>query len=139
MVHVLHGQLCSAWRARKRADPISPAMHLASKGLILGVGTIVVAAEGPRQSLQGQETLVLALSSAAYGNAVAPSVVDNITRAAKASSEGDDCLAYIHLAHARIAFPQRRRHRLYLLHKKLIRKDDFLYQSATNNSRRVNR
>jgi hypothetical protein len=79
-------------------------MHFASEGLILGAGTVVVAAEASRRlrSLQGQEARVLALLSAAYGKAVAPSVVDNITRAAKAWSEGDDCLAYIHLAHARL-------------------------------------
>jgi hypothetical protein len=44
---------------------------------------------------------VLALLSAAYGRAIAPGVLGNIERAAKAWSEGDDCLAYIHLAHAR--------------------------------------
>jgi hypothetical protein len=42
----------------------------------------------------------LALLSAAYGRAVASSVLGNIKRAAKAWGEGDDCLAYIHLAHA---------------------------------------
>jgi hypothetical protein len=101
---VLHEQLRNAWRARERAVPISPAMHFASEGLILGAGTVVVAAEGPRRlrSLQGQEARVLTLLSAAYSKAVAPSVVGNITRAAKAWSEGDDCLAYIHLAHARL-------------------------------------
>jgi hypothetical protein len=79
-------------------------MHFASEGLLLGAGTVVVAAEGPRRlrNLQGQEARVLALLSAAYGKAVAPSVVGNITRAAEAWSEGDDCLAYIHLAHARL-------------------------------------
>jgi hypothetical protein len=101
---VLHEQLRNAWRARERAVPISPDMHFASEGLILGVGTVVVAAEGPRQlrSLQGQEARVLALLSAAYDGAVAPSVLGNIERAAKAWSEGEDCLAYIHLAHARL-------------------------------------
>src|ERR1700722_17429631 len=79
-------------------------MHFAPEGLVLGAGTVVVAAEGARRlrSLQGQEARVLALLSAAYGKAVAPSVVGNITRAVKAWSEGDDCLAYIHLAHARL-------------------------------------
>jgi hypothetical protein len=101
---VLHEQLRNAWHARERVIPISPAMQFASEGLILGAGTVVVAAEGSRRlrSLQGQEARVLALLSAAYGKAVAPSVVGNITRAAKAWYEGDDCLAYIHLAHARL-------------------------------------
>jgi hypothetical protein len=62
----------------------------------------MVPADGPRRlrSLRGQETRVLALLSAAYGKAVAPSVLGNIERAAKAWGQGDDCLAYIHLAHA---------------------------------------
>jgi hypothetical protein len=45
---------------------------------------------------------VLALLSAAFGETIAPSVLGNIERAAKAWSDGDDCLAYIHLAHARL-------------------------------------
>jgi hypothetical protein len=54
------------------------------------------------QSLKGQEARVLALLSTAYGRAVAPSVLGNIERAAKAWGAGDECLAYIHLAHARL-------------------------------------
>jgi hypothetical protein len=71
---------------------------------VLGAGTIIVPADTPRrlQSLQGQEARVLALLSAACGKGVAPSVLGNIERAAKAWGEGDDCLAYIHLAHARL-------------------------------------
>lgn len=49
-------------------------------------------------SLQGQESRVLALLAAAYGKSVSPSVLGNIERAAKAWREGDDCLAHIHLA-----------------------------------------
>jgi hypothetical protein len=56
--------------------------------------------------MRGQEMRVLALLSAAYGRAIAPSVLGNIERAAKAWSEGDDCLAYIHLAHAGLREPQ---------------------------------
>jgi hypothetical protein len=40
---------------------------------------------------------VPALLSAAYGTAVAPSVLDNIERAAKSWSQGDDFTAHIHL------------------------------------------
>ena len=81
-----------------------PVLTLAPEGLVLGAGTILVRADGPRrlQSLEGQEARVLALLSAAYGRAVAPSVLGNIKRAAKAWGDGDDCLAYIHLAHARL-------------------------------------
>jgi hypothetical protein len=117
---VLQEKLHDAWRAREQAVPISRAMHFASQGLILGAGTVVVAAEGSRRlrGLQGQEARVLALLSAAYGKAVAPSVIGNITRAAKAWSEGDDCLAYIHLAHARLPTlqePYDAAHRLFIV------------------------
>jgi hypothetical protein len=78
-----------------------PAMIFTPQGLVLGAGTILVPAEGVRklQSLQGQEQQILALLCAAYGTAVAPSVLGNIERAAKSWSEGDDFTAHIHLAH----------------------------------------
>jgi hypothetical protein len=99
---VLHEQLRNAWHVRKRAVPISPVLNLTPEGLVLGAATVLVPADGPRrlQSLRGRETRVLALLSAAYGKAIAASVLGNIERAAKAWREGDDCLAYIHLAHA---------------------------------------
>jgi hypothetical protein len=71
------------------------------QGLMLGAGTILVPAERARKlkSLQGREQQVLALLSAAYDRAVAPSVLSNIEYAAKAWGEGDDFVAHIHLAH----------------------------------------
>ena len=45
---------------------------------------------------------MLALLSAAYGRAVPPTVLGNIDRAVKCWGDGDDCLAYIHLVHARL-------------------------------------
>ncbi len=91
-----------AARAGESTFPISTVMHLASEGLVLGAGTLVVAADTARRlsSLGGQEARVLALLSAAYNRAVPPSVLGNIERAAKSWREGDDSLAYIHLAHA---------------------------------------
>ncbi len=87
--------------ARDRAAFASPAMIFTPQGLILGAGTILVSADGIRklESLKGREQGVLALLSAAYGTAVASSVLTNIERAAKSWSEGDDCGAHIHLAH----------------------------------------
>ena len=71
---------------------------------MLGAGTLLVAADAARRlsSLRGQEARVLALLSAAYNRAVPPSVLGNIERAAKSWRDGDDSLAYIHLAHARL-------------------------------------
>jgi hypothetical protein len=100
---VLQDQLSEAWRLREREFPISPVLTLTDGGLVLGAGTVVLPAEGSRQlkSVDGDELRVLALLSAAYGRPTAPAVLGNIERAAKAWREGDDCLAYIHLAHAR--------------------------------------
>lgn len=104
---MLDEQLRHKWRARKRAVPIEPVLNLAPEGLVLGAGTVLIAADGARRlrSLKGQEARVLALLSAGYGKAVAPAVLGNIERAAKCWREGDDCLAYIHLAHARLSVP----------------------------------
>ncbi len=108
-----------AARAGESTFPISTVMHLASEGLVLGAGTLVVAADAARRlsSLRGQEARVLALLSAAYNRAVPPSVLGNIERAAKSWREGDDSLAYIHLAHAglpELQDPREAAHRLSL-------------------------
>jgi hypothetical protein len=95
-------ELREVWRAHECEVPISTALCLVREGLVLGAGTVIVAADGERRlrSPRVDEGRVLALLSAAYGRAVAPSVLGNIERAAKAWCEGDDRLAYIHLAHA---------------------------------------
>jgi hypothetical protein len=87
--------------ARERAAFASSAMIFTPQGLMLGAGAILVPAEGIRKlkSLERQKGEVLALLSAAYGKAVAPSVLGNIERAAKSWSEGDGFTAHIHLAH----------------------------------------
>ena len=104
---MLYEQLRDKWHARKRAAPIHPTMTFAAEGLVLGAGTILVPAEGIRRlkSLRGQEQRMLALLSAAHGKAVSPLVLGNIERAGKAWSVGNDCLAYIHLAHAGLQPP----------------------------------
>jgi hypothetical protein len=100
-----HDELGDAARVPERAIPISTVLHLTPEGLVLGAGTLLVAADAARRlrSLGGQEARVLALLSAAYNRAVTPSVLGNIERAAKSWREGDDSLAYIHLAHAGLA------------------------------------
>src|SRR5437763_10916432 len=94
----MHGVSASA-HFRSHPVPI-----LTPEGLLLGAGTVLLSTEGWRclKSINGQELRLLALLSAAYGRAISPSALSNIDRAGKAWREGDDCLAYIHLAHARL-------------------------------------
>lgn len=103
---MLHQHLRDAWSVQKRAAPISPALHFSPDGLVLGAGTILLPAVGHRRlaKVEGEQARLLALLSATYGRAIAPSVLGNIERAAKSWRDGDDCLAAIHLAHA--AWPQ---------------------------------
>ena len=101
---MLKDQSREEWRTRAHAVPISEALRFVPEGLVLGAGTVLIAADGVRRlkNPKGQEARVLALLSAAYGKALVPSVLGNIERATKAWNEGDDCLAYMHLVHARL-------------------------------------
>jgi hypothetical protein len=101
---VLDHQYRGRSRAFARYAPISSAPRFAPEGLVLGAGTVLLPAEAPRRlrSTNGCEARLLTLLSAAYGRAVDPAVLGNIERAARAWNLGDDCLAYMHLAHARL-------------------------------------
>jgi len=101
---VLNQQPRGSSRAHALIEPISTLLRIAPEGLVLGAGTVLLPADGPRQlrTTKGCEARVLALLSAAYDRAVGPAVLGNIDRAAKAWNAGDDCLAYIHLAHTRL-------------------------------------
>ena len=105
---MLEEQLREAWQTRARNVPIQSVLHFTPESLVFGAGTVLVPADGKRrlQKLRGREAQILALLSAAYGKAVSPTVLGNIERAAKSWHEGDDCLAYIHLAHAGLSEPQ---------------------------------
>jgi hypothetical protein len=105
---VLEQQLRGKWHTRECAMPIQPTMTFAPEGLVLGAGTVLLQTDGPRQlqSLRGQEARLLALLSAFRGRLTAPSALLNIGRAAKAWREGDNCLAYIYLAHTSLSRPQ---------------------------------
>jgi hypothetical protein len=104
---VLEEQLRDAWQTRVRNVPIQSVLHLTPEGLAFGAGTILVPTDTNRRlkKLRGQESRILALLSAAYGKAVSPTVLGNIERAAKSWHEGDECLAYMHLAHIGLCEP----------------------------------
>jgi hypothetical protein len=91
-------------RAFSRYAPISSVPRFEPEGLVLGAGTVLLPADAPRRvrSIKGCEARLLTLLSAAYGRAMDLAVLGNIERAARAWNLGDDCLAYIHLAHARL-------------------------------------
>lgn len=105
---MLHKLLREKRRPPEHVVTINPTMIFGPDGLVLGAGTILLKIDGPRrsQSLQGREMRVLALLSAFHDRPTASSVLRNIERAVKAWSEGDACLAYIHLAHADLHPPQ---------------------------------
>jgi len=105
---VLDQQLRDRWRVRERTPSIQLVLTFASEGLVLGAGTVLLNVQGVRrlQSVSGQEVRLLALLSAFHGRPMAPSALRNIERAAKAWSEGDDCLAHIHLAQMRLSPPR---------------------------------
>jgi hypothetical protein len=104
---VLHQHLRDAWSVRKRTVPIRPVLHFSPDGLVLGAATILLPAVGYRRlaKVEGAEARLLALLSATFGRAIAPSVLGNIERATKSWRDGDVCLAAIHLAHAGLAQP----------------------------------
>jgi hypothetical protein len=102
---VLHQRLREDWLARLRNGLIDPLPRFAEHGLMLGAGTVLLAREsrGRRlQQVEGQEARLVALLSAALGEVLPVSVAGNIERAAKCWSEGDHCLAYVHLSHAKL-------------------------------------
>jgi len=105
---VLLEQLRDDWLARVRNGPIDPVPRFAERGLVLGADTVLLSCAGNRhlQQVKEQDARLLALLSAACGKVLPRSVVDNFERAAKCWSAGDDCLAYIHLAHARLPAPR---------------------------------
>jgi hypothetical protein len=53
-------RLRNAWLARERSVPIGTVLNFAPDGLVLGAGTVLLHAEGPRrlQTLEGQEARV---------------------------------------------------------------------------------
>ena len=92
----------AAWQARLRAAPVAPALTLTAEGLVLGAGTVLVAATAPRRlaACKAKRRAFWRFLPQLTANPIAPSVLGNIERAAKAWREGDNCLAHIHLAHA---------------------------------------
>jgi hypothetical protein len=71
-------------------------------GVILGAGTILLAADGHGGNLSDPDFRFLALLSVAYKRRVAPDVIAIVRNAPAQWARGEKCLAHIHLAFARL-------------------------------------
>jgi hypothetical protein len=100
---VLVEQLGEAWRARAARVPIEPAPTFNDEGLILGAGTVLVrAARTGSAWLEGEQPRVLALLSAAYGRVVDLEALAHVRRAVIRWEQGEQALAAVHLALAKL-------------------------------------
>lgn len=104
-------RLRKEWHAREHVTPITAVLSFTSEGLVMGARTVLVPATADRslQSLDGQETRLLALLSAAYGREFPRSALKSLKLAAGRWEREEDCLAHIHLALAGFSQPQDRR------------------------------
>ena len=98
-------RLQKQWHESARFRPIHADLSLEPDGLVLGRGTVLVPAEAPgmrRLRLEGTQSRALTLLSVAYGRPVSSTVFDHVRKASQQWSQGEDCLAAIHLAFARL-------------------------------------
>jgi hypothetical protein len=97
-------QLLQKWDAPARR--LHPRMEITGERLTLGAGTVLagMARDGrgrPRLALDDEQR-ALALLATAYDWPVEPYVVAKMCRAAELWNDGDEALAHIHLAFARL-------------------------------------
>lgn len=91
------------WNDATRFRGVQVNLSLGSEALTLGAGTIVAKRQHDGSIvLDGEEERVLVLLSVAYGQPLDPSVLVNIRRASKAASAGDECMAAMHIALAKL-------------------------------------
>jgi len=98
-------RLQKQWHESARFRPIHAGLSLEPDGLVLGRGTVLVpaASSGRRRlQLEGTEARALTLLSVAYGRPVSLAVFKHVHKASRQWSLGEDCLAAIHLAFARL-------------------------------------
>jgi hypothetical protein len=87
---------------RFRLRPLARLLTIGDEGLVLGTTVFAPMRRGacgiPELGIEGAQERILALLSAAYGNAVRPRVLDNIRRASKYWRQGETHVASIELA-----------------------------------------
>lgn len=101
---MLAERLDKAWRVRQASVPIDALMKFTAEGLVLGAGTLLAprSATGRDIQIAGQETRVLTLLSAAHLRPVRSGSLNHLHRAAERWSEGQEDLAFVHLALSRV-------------------------------------
>lgn len=93
-------------RARLAKAPLRRTLAFTNSGLTLGAGAVIAKMTTDARgrpaglALAGEEDAILVRFAAAFGKAVLPHVIGNLSRASEHWARGDRCLAYIHLAHA---------------------------------------
>jgi hypothetical protein len=115
-----------AWRERESAFPLERIPTFRDNGLVLGAGSILLAANpesGRFIRLEGgADARLLVLLAAAYRRTIGPEVLGHVRRAATRWREGDAALASVHLALAGLgplSNPRESARRLFLAERLL--------------------
>jgi len=101
----IHQDLIKAWQTDGRRRSVHRQPELTEDGLVLGAGIVIAkagrdVANGPVLNIDGQESRILALLSAAYNRPMAKPVLDSLRLASRNWNKGDLALAQIVLAQA---------------------------------------
>ncbi|HUO93703.1 MAG TPA: hypothetical protein VMU22_12310 [Rhizomicrobium sp.] len=96
-------QLKKQWNDGARFRGIQASLCLEGNGLTLGAGTVVAKRNRDGSlALEDEEARILTLLSVAYEGPVDPSVLKTIRRASAIARDGDECVAAMHIALAKL-------------------------------------
>ena len=96
-------QLQKQWNDVGRFRGVQANLSLGSDAVTLGAGTVVAKRQDDGSIiLDGEEERMLVLLSVAYGQPLDPSVLASFRCASKSASAGDECMAAMHIALAKL-------------------------------------
>jgi hypothetical protein len=111
-------RLQKQWRDDARFHGLHASMHLEKEALVLGANTVLAKRdEDGGLAIDGDEARLLTLLAVAYGQPVDSSVLASIRGASKFARAGDECMAAMRLALARLpqlADPEDAARRLFI-------------------------
>jgi hypothetical protein len=91
------------WRESGRFRGLHAAMSLEKEGLVLGAKTLLAKRDWDGALvLDGEEARLLTLLAVAYGHPVSPSLLGTIRKASRYARAGDECMAAMLIALARV-------------------------------------